>query len=81
MASNTSVSLSDHFVEFANEQVKSGRYASISEVVRAGLRLLEDREKLETLRAAIQQGLNSGPAEPFDWDGFMERKFGPGPDA
>ena len=76
MASNTSVSLSEHFVAFANEQVRSGRYGSISEVVRAGLRLLEhEEEKLNALRAAIQEGLDSGPAESFDWDGFMDRKF------
>lgn len=82
MASNTSVSLSDHFVEFAQAQVRSGRYGSISEVVREGLRMLEEREtRLERLRAAIQEGIDSGPPEPFDWDEFMSRTFGDEADA
>lgn len=77
MASNsTSVILSDHFATFAAEQVKSGRYGSTSEVIRAGLRLLEAEERrLELLRAAIREGEESGLAGPFDWDALMDRKF------
>jgi antitoxin ParD1/3/4 len=79
---NTSVSLSDHYLAFAEAKVREGRYGSTSEVIRAGLRLLEaEEQKLEALRAAIQEGLDSGPARPFDWDAFMQEKFGPEPNA
>ena len=75
MAKNTSISLGNHFQRFVEAQVNQGRFGSTSEVVRAGLRLLEEREtRLEALRAAIQQGLDSGPAEPFDIDGFVREK-------
>ena len=60
------------FGEFVAEGVEAGRYGSVSEMVRAGLRLLQDREtKMAALRLAIKEGLESGPAEPFDFDGFM----------
>lgn len=67
----TSVALSPHFEHFIREQVDSGRYNNASEVVRAGLRLLEDQQqqaslKLEALRAAITAGLASGPGVPAD---------------
>ncbi len=75
MARNTSVSLGDHFVGFIEEKVKDGRYSSASDVVRAGLRLLEAEEaKLETLRAALVVGEESGPARAFDWDAFLAGK-------
>jgi antitoxin ParD1/3/4 len=80
MPSNTSIVLSDHFREFAERKVREGRYASTSEVVRAGLRLLEtEEEKIEALRHEIRKGLDSGPAEPFDLREFkaeMKRKRG-----
>jgi len=65
----TSVALSPHFETFVRQQVESGRYNNVSEVVRAGLRLLEEeaqtREaKLAALRAAIAEGEASG--EPID---------------
>ena len=64
MAKNTSVSLGDHFEEFIAEQVDSGRYGSASEVVRAGLRLLETNEsKLVVLRNALIAGERSGRAK------------------
>ncbi|MBB3777468.1 antitoxin ParD1/3/4 [Xanthomonas arboricola] len=64
MARNTSVSLGDHFDEFIASQVESGRYSSASEVVRAGLRLLETSEgKLEMLRNALAAGERSGRAK------------------
>lgn len=63
MSKNTSVSLGDHFEQFVAGQVGSGRYGSASEVVRAGLRLLEVSEsKLEVLRHALIVGERSGRA-------------------
>ena len=62
----TSVALSPHLESFVRQQVESGRFNNISEVVRAGLRLLEDQQalqaaKLEALREAVAAGLASGP--------------------
>ena len=75
MGRNTSVTLSEHFEAFVEEQVAAGRYGNASEVIRAGLRLLEEREaKLKTLRRAIVEGLESGPAEPFDVEAFLAMK-------
>ena len=75
MAKNTSIALGEHFATFVEEQVTQGRYGNASEVVRAGLRLLEEREaKLKALRAAIDEGLESGPAEPFDVEAFIAEK-------
>ncbi|HWV25035.1 MAG TPA: type II toxin-antitoxin system ParD family antitoxin [Thermomicrobiales bacterium] len=75
MARNTSVSLGDHFTEFIELQVRSGRYGSASDVVRAGLRLLEEREaQLEALRAELIKGEESGPSEPLDVEAFVRAK-------
>jgi putative addiction module antidote protein, CC2985 family len=75
MAQNTSISLDDHFTNFLSHEVSSGRYRSASEVVRAGLRLLEDQEtQLAALRAALAEGEASGEAEPFDFDAFVAAK-------
>lgn len=75
MAQNTSISLDSHFTEFLSQEVSSGRYRSASEVVRAGLRLLEDQEtQLAALRAALAKGEGSGEAEPFDFDAFVAAK-------
>jgi antitoxin ParD1/3/4 len=52
----TSVALGSHFEEFVKKQLESGRFNNVSEVVRAGLRLLEDDEKLRQLKVAIQAG-------------------------
>jgi antitoxin ParD1/3/4 len=75
MAKNTSVALGDHYVDFIEDQVASGRFGSASEVVRAGLRLLEDTEtRMAELRAALTQGEKSGPAEDFDFDAFLKER-------
>lgn len=63
----TSVALGNHFEEFIKEQLESGRFNNVSEVVRAGLRLLEDEEKLRQiqyteLKAAIHEGIDSEDA-------------------
>jgi antitoxin ParD1/3/4 len=72
MAKNTSVSLGDYFNEFIEQKVASGRFSSASEVIRAGLRLLEDQEaKLEKLRELIREGEESGDPVPFDFDEFL----------
>jgi len=73
MPRNTSVTIGDHFSNFIGEQVASGRYGSASEVVRAGLRMLEEYEtKLKALHEALDEGERSGPAEPFDFDAFKK---------
>lgn len=75
MSQNTSISLDDHFAGFLAHQVSTGRYRSASEVVRASLRLLEDREaQLAALRAALIAGEESGAPEPFDFDVFIAAK-------
>ena len=72
----TSFALSDHFRNFALRKVDEGRFESISEVIRAGLRLLEEEEgRIEALRKAIEDGENSGPATPFDFDDFIAKKI------
>lgn len=64
MARNTSITLGPHFDDFIAAQVDNGRYGSASEVVRAGLRLLEETEsKLERLRHLLGEGEQSGIAD------------------
>ena len=71
MAKHTSISLGDHFEGFIAHLVESGRYGSASEVVRAGLRLLEDNEsKLNTLRRLLAEGEQSGIAD-YDYQSFI----------
>lgn len=71
MAKNTSISLGEHFDGFIANQIESGRYASASEVVRAGLRMLEDTEsKLNTLRRMLAEGERSGLAD-YNYEAFI----------
>jgi antitoxin ParD1/3/4 len=75
MPKNTSVTVADHFAEFIERQIGEGRYDNPTDVVQAGLRLLEEQQsKLEALRAALIEGEQSGPGEPFDFDAFVAKK-------
>lgn len=67
MSKNTSVSLGDYFEDFVENKISQGRYKNASEVIRAGLRLLEEEEnRVLALKNAIQEGINSGTAMDFD---------------
>lgn len=74
MARNTSVTLGEHFDEFVITKIDEGRFQSVSEVVRAGLRKLEEDEtKLNVLRAKLQAGEESEAIENFDADKFISK--------
>ncbi len=67
MNKNTSISLGSYFDQFVQNRIKDGRFSNVSEVIRAGLRLLEEEEnKVIALRNAIQEGIDSGIEEDFD---------------
>lgn len=73
----TSYSIGKHFEQMIESLIEGGRYSTASEVMREGLRLVEEREerrkmKLEALRAEIQKGLDSGPAEEVNLSEWME---------
>jgi len=72
MPRNTSVTLGEHFDKFVVEKIKEGRFQSVSEVIRAGLRKLEEDEaKLQALRLMLQAGEDSPVIENFDGDSFI----------
>jgi antitoxin ParD1/3/4 len=74
MSKNTSISLGNYFDEFVQSRISQGRFKNVSEVIRAGLRLLEEEEsKVIALRNAIQEGLNSPIVENFDFDQNLEK--------
>jgi antitoxin ParD1/3/4 len=74
MDRNTSISLGIYFDSFIKSRISTGRYKNASEVVRAGLRLLEEEEnKILALREAIQEGIDSGIAYDFDSKSHLEK--------
>jgi len=73
MNKNTSISLGDYFDAFIRKSISKGRYKNVSEVIRAGLRLLEEEEtKVTALKNAIHEGINSGIAHDFDSQKHLE---------
>lgn len=69
---NTSVTLGEHFDKFLTNQIETGRYGSVSEAIRAGLRLLEEREtKLEALRRTLIEGEESGTSD-YSLQGILD---------
>ena len=67
MGKNTSVALGEHFEDFVKDSVEKGRYKNASEVIRAGLRLLEEEEqRYHALKSAVQEGIDSGISFNFD---------------
>ncbi len=67
MNRNTSISLGSYFDRFVQGRISVGRYKNASEVIRAGLRLLEEEEnRMIALRDAIQEGIESGIAHDFN---------------
>tara|TARA_R100000935_G_scaffold37950_1_gene59105 strand:+ start:900 stop:1157 length:258 start_codon:yes stop_codon:yes gene_type:complete len=74
MPRNTSVTLGDHFAGFISEQIEAGRYGSASDVVRAGLRLLEEHEaQVKALQGSLIAGEKSGKPRAFDSEAFLSR--------
>lgn len=69
---STSIAFSEHWEKFTAEMVSTGRYGSVSEVVREGLRLVEQRQrKIDHVRALIEEGEASGPPVEFDFDAYI----------
>ena len=66
MGRNTSVFLGYHFEDFVDNKISQGRFKNASEVIRAGLRLLEEENKLQFLKNAVQEGIKSGIAKDFE---------------
>ena len=74
MNQNTSISIGQHFGQFIQNSVTEGRYQNASEVVREGLRLLEEQEtKIIALRQSIAEGLESGIAHDFEPNNFLDQ--------
>lgn len=73
MSKNTSISLGSYFDQFIQNSIETGRFKNVSEVVRAGLRLLEEEEsKVKLLKSAIEEGIDSGQVENFDAENHLE---------
>lgn len=75
MSGTTWITLSEYLARVIDGEIASGCFASTSEVIRAGLRLLEEREmKVKALREALIEGEKSGPSQPFDFQDLIARK-------
>ena len=73
MNKNTSISLGNYFDQFVQSRISEGRFKNVSEVIRAGLRLLEEEEsKVIALKTAIQEGIDSGIAHDFETKNNLE---------
>ena len=74
MSRNTSISIGNYFDNFIKNRISAGRFKNASEVVRAGLRLLEEEEtRIIALKEAIQEGIESGIAYDFNPESHLER--------
>lgn len=74
MSKNTSVTLGEYFEKIIEKSIQSGRYASASEVIREGLRLVDEREqKITVLREAIEAGEKSGYVKDFDPEKYLKK--------
>jgi antitoxin ParD1/3/4 len=74
MGKNTYISLGDHFEDFLADKISTGRFKNASEVIRAGLRLLEEEEtKMVALKNAVEEGFESGLAEDFNAQKHLEK--------
>ena len=73
MNKNTSISLGNYFDKFVQSSITEGRFKNVSEVIRAGLRLLEEEgSKVVALKNAITDGIDSGIAHDFDAKKHLE---------
>ena len=73
MGRNTSISLGNYFENFVDTSVSEGRFKNASEVIRAGLRMLEEEEdKIILLKKAIKEGIESGIVKNFDAKNHLE---------
>ncbi len=77
MSKNTSITLGSYFDQFIQSSINKGRFKNVSEVIRAGLRLLEEEEeeesKVAALKNAIQEGLDSPRVENFDFEENLQK--------